>query len=447
MGRLLPLGAYATVEVDRPVGTRLVGPGGRQHKALSKALSSLRPSKRGDLRVKRRFVGAFVQMLNAVEARHPGAAEAFVEGVESCRDVQDRYLVAMGARTDDADGGARWVRPGAGDHRRVSDALLAAGMVTKALAASVFGGVDPSKVDAAVSRTGGVRRVEMTRAGRFRTDTDRRLRMRSDPTASPRLDDPCVFDRWYASLDHVGASDAIQRTFSTIGHTGGRCFSILGLDLYDVFVTGMKRRVLPVADKGDLTRARTLDKELPDEEWEKLFAYVGGERAERSGLSLEEIRLIAMDRRRREQLRGMPLFTEDGTSFIKYDRLYRVTRRAAVATGLFYGDVDAASGPRRYVNLHLLRHEYVHAKLVAIGRIGSEATRRGEIRRLIRYMGWSGRGMLEWYSMHHDIVGIGRAATEHNERIDRRLRGRVDADAGADFRRSFEALKQLVWQA
>lgn len=411
-GRLNEEGAYRIVVVDHAVSTRLVGPDGRQHKDLSRALTFVSERWAHSPDTARRYLFSFKGFLNTVEPGLQDAADVFVRSVADCRRTMERYLKAMKVVTRDLDGGAMWLVPKAGDHRRVADALVAIGQVTAALAGEVFGGRDPFKMDPEVSRVKNGGRTSLDRHGNYRKDTDRRLRMGADPTTMPRLDDPRVHELWQQALEAIGAPEPFRRIVAMLRKAGMRCFQALGLTLYDVFCLGGSR-TLPVPDKGDPPGSYALSKKLPSEEWGSLFAYVDGERARVTGLSLRAIRLIAADQRRWSELQNMPLFTENGADPIEYDRLYRVTNRAAKKANLYFTDED---GTRRIVNLHLLRHEYVHQRLDEIDEM-EEWSKGRALQALIKYLGWSGEAMLKWYSAHQRIKGVGTAASEYNRRL------------------------------
>lgn len=435
--------AYRLVRLDDKVCLRLVGSDGRQHRLLSLALSALLKTAH-DPRTASRYAAAFRDFLNVVAAEHPEPADAFIRSVRDCRRTADRYLVAMEVRTRDLGDGSRWLRPPPSAHRRVADALVAVGKITKFLTHAVFDGQDPSKVDHVLSRTSGSSRMSIGRNGSMRLDTDRRLRIGSDPTMAPRLDDPQIYDAWAAGLKKVKAREVFHRILAMLRHSGMRSFQALGLTLHDVFCKGA-RRTLPVPNKGDGNRERTLHKKLPPEEYEALLSYIDGERARVSGLSLKQIRLAARDPRRWSELEGVPLFTENGADHVSYDRLRKVTRAAAVAMDLVLGDEDedgrgAASARRlRYVVLHMLRHQYVHARLAEID--GLHETRQGSAKRdLIRYMGWSGESMLRWYSEHYRIGRSGRITADHNVRLDHSIVHQTFEVAGEDFDAAMEEL-------
>lgn len=434
-----PIGAYRVAEVDDEVRYRLVGPCGTQHRALSLALTALLIHSR-DRRTARRYVNAFRDFLNAVEVKHAGAADAFIAGVHDCRRTIDRYLVAMSARTRDVGGGSRWVVPPAHLHRRVADALVAVGKVTRLLADPVFGGQDPTKVDSFLTRTDGEgRKTNVGRNGQMRVDTDRRYRLGSDPTVAPRLEDPRVFDRWVEGLKRIGAEGVFEQILATKRFAGMRSFQSLGLTLHDLFCLGAGRN-LPVPNKGDLLRERTLIKRLPNDRHEALLAYVDGERARVTGTTLRDLRLIGHDPQRWDELKGVPLFTLDGANPVTYDRLRRVAKCAAVEMELVLDPVGGeCDRPDRYVVLHMLRHEYVHERLAQIA-THEPAVQARSRRELIRYMGWRGEGMLRWYSAHYEIRSAGLAALEHNARLDASLALKTTSTSSAALEDALEDL-------
>jgi hypothetical protein len=333
----------------------------------------------------------------------------------------------MRIRSKDGKGrdGSIWVRPGAAVYNRVADALSSFCMVTELMRDRVFGGIDPSKVDPPRSRIAGAGHASSWHRGRFRNDTDRRLRLGGDPTSAPRLDDPRVFDRWLIGLEREGAPAPFGHIMSLARYGGGRAFQCLGPTLYDFFVSGREKHV-PIPNKGGDRAQRPLRLILPTSIAQGIVDYVDVDRARVTGLSLRRIRQAAADFRRQDELRALPLFTEGDDAFIDYGRLYRVGRKAAEAMDLFIDDDDYRdSGIKRYPGFHTLRHEHIYERLDAISEM-DEGRRPAALRGLIAYMGWSGEAMLRWYSAHHRLDGSGRAAAEHNRRVDRRLAGATD---------------------
>ncbi len=440
--------AYRIVEIDHEVPIRLIGPDGRQHRQLSRAMSFVLADLSYNPRIANRALAIFVRFLNALDPKFPDPADAFVQDVAQCRRTIDRFLKILSVQTRDIGGGCMWLTPKARDHRMVAETLVAVGRITQALKDEVYCGQDPSKVDAAWSRLSGGWSTSVGRDGRIRRDTDRRLRIGSDPTLMPRLEDPRVYDRWQVGMDAVRAPEALMRAMALLRFAGMRVFQALGLTLHDVFCLG-QRHSLPVPNKGDRSRDRTLHKKLPPDEWERLMDYVAGERALVTGMSLREIRLIAADRRRWLELDGLPLLTENGVDRISYQRLRRVSRAAAEVSDLFIDDEEyRAGGVKRFAGLHLLRHERVYERLDEIEAM-HELRRPAAVRALIQYMGWRSDAMLQWYSAHHRIGGSGRAAVEHNDRVSTRLSGIVDRiddrvfDEGVEQMRMHRALAEL----
>lgn len=433
--------AYRIVQIDHAVPIRLIGPDGRQHRQLSRALSCIRADSLQDPRIAKRAVAIFVDFLNVLDTRYPDPADVFVQSVAQCRRTIDRYLKIMSVQTRDIGGGSMWLMSRGEDHRRVAAALVAIGRVTCALKDEVYDGQDPSKVDHVASRITGVWSTSIDREGRVRRDTDRRLRIGSDPTVMPRLEDPRVYERWHEGMEAIRAPMVFVRIMAVLRFSGMRTFQALGLTLYDVFCLGA-RHSLPVPNKGDRTRVRTLYKKLPPGEWDRLMRYVAEDRMEATGMSLRAMQLIAADRRRWPELEGLPLFTENGVDPISYSRLYRVTRAAAEAKGLFLDDDERPSAGRRFVNLHLLRHERVYERLDEIEDL-HENRRPAARRDLIQYMGWRGDGMLRWYSAHHRI-GARSAMVQSDGRLSRIQDGMTDHVGGDAWDEGVERLQRAV---
>jgi hypothetical protein len=435
--------AYRIVDIDHEVPVRLIGPDGRQHRQLSRALSSVRAGLSFNERVAKRALAVFVEFLNTLDPKHPDPADAFVQDVDRCRRTIDRYLKIMSVRTRDIGGGCMWLTPKPQDHRRVAGTLVAIGRVTSALTHELYGGQDPSKADRSASRVSAGRRISVERDGQIRLDTDRRLRIGSDPTLMPRLEDPRVYDRWQEGMLAVQAPEALVRSMAMLRFAGMRVFQASGATLHDVFCLG-ERHSVPVPNKGDRSRERTLHKKLPPAEWQLLMEYVAGSRMRATGMSLRDIRLIAADRRRWPELMDLPLLTENRVDHITYDRLYRVTRAAAEAMDLFLDDEEYRSGGRkRFVGLHLLRHEFVYERLDEIKAM-HESKQAAARHALIRYMGWRGDAMLEWYSGHHRIGSLSRAAVDHNERITARISGKVQPVGRDEYDDGLERLRLAI---
>jgi hypothetical protein len=403
--------AYRLVDVPHRVSLRIVDAHGNQDPTLSWALSALR-AQSGSLG--RAVASTFVKFLNVVASNYPEPARRFTLSVPSCRKVMDEYLKSVGAGIK-TNRGSQWVGPAAGSHAAVARALSAVCAVTRLLAEPRFGGNDPSRVDPQNSRLG--RREHRSR--RWQDDTDRWLRIRKDSGIAPRDVDPKVFERWMKGLIRVGADQAIILSHELARHAGNRFCQSKAITLHDILVLSPQPGYIPAVNKGSRGE-RFLTLVVTRSLWDRLLSYVDGERRQRGGRSLAELRRMAADRRQRNKLRGMPLFTRRGEEGLTYDRLYRKSRAAAEEMDLFIRDAAYRNtGIKRYVTFHLLRHEYVHSRLDSI-----ESTDRklwpAERARLAHYMGWSdGEAMLDWYSAHHSRKSALAAAAEFTDRLDR----------------------------
>lgn len=422
MSSLVGYKPYRTEFVEHAVPVRCVGPDGRQHRHLSRAYSRIW-NKQPNQRAAKRFIHAHVWSLNVAYERFPDAADRFIKSVAGCREVQDGFIAVLKVNSSEAKerDGSMWLQPKGPLYNKVSDALMANGMVTEALISECYGGQDPSKIDKHLSRLSAGPGIKIEN-GRYSSDVDRRLRLRSNVDVAPRYDDPCFYERLVEGLEATGASGAIKRICGVGRFAGGRSCMILPLTLHDILVMPKQGRVgmdIPSPNKG--SKGDRLMTMIPTSaEMAAIFGYIDGERARLSGISLAELKLIAADKRRRHELKRMPLFTEDGVRHVKYMRLYRVFRRAAEHAGLWVDDEEyRTTGRRRYVSFHYLRHEYVHRRLDEVMAMPTSAERIAGRKAIIQYMMWSsGAAMLEWYSAHHVVKQARNAAEKHNDRCD-----------------------------
>lgn len=410
--------AYRLEFVDHPVPVRLVGPNGHQYERLSQALSynlQSQPNRKTAVR----YNNAFLWTLNEAHEAMPDVAEQYESGVDGARDAQDAFVVAMNVNSTEAaqKDGSMWLTPPRRLWGRMSDALTAMGQITSALADEIYGGQDPSKVDERFSRTKGEVKIKRGLGGKVSKDVDRRLRMGKDPSHAPRYDDPCFYERLVEGLEATRAPAPFHRIGGLGRYAGGRAFQILSLTIHDLLVRPKKAGVISAPNKGSKAE-RTMDFLPIDAEYQATLDWVGGDRKRLTGLSLERLRQMAANPREKDELRGMPLFTEDGVNFIKYDRLYRIFRRAAEWADLYIDDDEyRCTDKRRYVTFHYLRHEYVHRRLDEVDAMPA-ADRPAGSKAIISYMRWSeGEAMLAWYSAHH-LVKVGmRAAITHNAKV------------------------------
>ncbi|VVS97966.1 conserved hypothetical protein [Sphingomonas aurantiaca] len=419
MACLVGYGAYRYEFLDHVVPVRLVGPDGRQFPNISRSVSRVY-ERAGYGEKGKRWLNAFKWSLDVAHATMPDAAERYEMGVAECRAAQDRFIKALKISSSESRhrDGSVWLHPRKGLWGKVSDAVIAMGLVTEWLSDEVYGGEDPSKVDLAVSRVHGRKRGTGKGTSK-RVDVDRRFRLGANPAHAPRFDDPRFYDRWLEGFHAIGVAEVFERIGDMGRYGGARAFQALALTLYDVFCRAENENEIPGPNKGSAGE-RLMIFQLPPSRWEALLAWIDGGRRMVTGLSLARIRVMASDPRQVGQLKTMFLFTEEADGGeIKYDRLYRIFRSAAEKAGLYIADVEFRETRRkRYVSFHYLRHEYVHRRLDAADKMEPLA-RSIERLSIISYMRWrQGEEMLAWYSAHH-IVKVARgAAMKHNEKVD-----------------------------
>lgn len=399
--------AYRLVNVPHEIPLRIVDGRGCQDRMLSWAVSTL-AARHGP--PGRTMAAGFVAFLNNSARERAEPARRFTLGVPECRAVMDQFLKSVGARVKTRNG-SQWVSPPRGRHSEIARMLGAVCAVTGILATQLFEGRDPSRVDLEHTR-------QRNNNARRRTDTDRWLRMRSDPGIAPRLEDPRVFDRLMEGLRRTGADEAVILAHDLARNAGNRFSQGAAITMYDLLVDSPEPRQIPVINKGS-DGERVLTLVVPRELWDKLFVYVDGDRRLRGGLGLAELRRTAADRRNRSDLKTMPLFTLRGNEGLSYDRLYRQGKAAAVLMDLYRNDREfRETGVKRFVTFHLLRHEYVHSRMDAIERMDRKLWP-VERKRLAAYMGWSDdEEMLAWYSAHHTRKNALASAVEYSKRID-----------------------------
>lgn len=411
--------AYRWEMVDHAVPVRLIGPDGRQLRHLSKAASRVFEQAGGGEKGKR-WLNAFKWTLDVAHATMPDAAERYEAGLAQCRSAQDRFIVALGIKSRDSRhrDGSVWLTPRKEMWGKVSDALIAMGLVTSWLSDELYGGEDPSKVDLAVSRVFGVKAQAKAANSTMRSDVDRRFRLGSNPAHAPRFDDPRFYDRWVGGLQAIGAPEVFERIGDMGRHAGARAFQALALTLHDVFCRAEVEGEIPGPNKGSAGE-RSMVFMLPDSRWAALLKWIDGARRRATDLSLAKIRAMAANPREAPKLKTMFLFTEAGGREIKYDRLYRVFRKAAERADLYIADAEfRETGRKRFVTFHLLRHEYVHHRLDVADAMEPLA-RTVERRSIIWYMKWKqGEQMLAWYSAHHVVKVARGAAIRFNKMVD-----------------------------
>jgi len=400
-----PLNIYRLAYVGGPVPWRIVDAEGNQVGDLCNALSKLAERENGLSRF-RRWASAICWALNMAEARVSGAAELLCSSVLRFRKVVKAMLSAAGAHFKDKVDYI-FVSPTERLWSKVSDAIVALGKIADLMVGRCF---DKSPAN---------READKIRQKGFRT-AFRYFVVGRNPSAAPRTGDPRVHDRLRQALEDIGASEPIILAGDIARYAGKRSFQVRELTLFDLFVTPTEDFEFRCGSKGDRDRHSERGS-LPPTIYNRLLAYIAGPRAELTGWTLEQIRLVAKDPKRREQLK-VPVLTEDGKNPIAYNRLYRFYRVAAKKAGLYYRDdryPDVAV--RKYVTFHLLRHEYVHDWLDRIIDLSPEAYAR-EIRALISYMNWkSGVAMVAWYSHHHELKIMRMSVAEQNALLDCRL--------------------------
>ncbi|MDE1918567.1 MAG: hypothetical protein KGJ57_21205 [Sphingomonadales bacterium] len=423
--------AFRIERVKHPVPLRLIGPDGHQYRQLSRALSYNLENQPDETKGVR-YNNAFLWSLNEAHGSMPEVAERYEAGVEGAREAQDEFVLALRIRSDEAreKDGSMWLHPRREMWSRVSDAVIAMGQITAALVDEIYGGQDPSKVDARFSRLRDGQITTRGRDGKTKSDVDRRLRLGKDPNHAPRYDDPRFYERWVEGLRATNAPKVFFRIGGLGRFAGARAFQALALTMHDLLVRPKQPGRISSPNKGS-KRERTIQFEPVAEEYEAILDYVDVERRKLTGMSLDALRLMAANPRQKNELKSMPLFTEDGVNFIEYDRLYRVFRRAAVRAGLYICDEEFRSmDRRRYVSFHYLRHEYVHHRLDLVDAL-PVAERPAARKAIIRYFRWSdGDAMLDWYSAHHMVKVGSQAAALHNSKISAELAASSQAPIG-----------------
>lgn len=428
---VLGFSAYRYEVVDHPIPVRVIGPDGSQHRELSRAASWIWNQDESPVKKwAKRMLSAFVKALSHVHDGRVGndfsdIAEHFVKGIADNRAITRRLFTVLKVRSDEAreKDGSRWLKPKGSLHRKVGDMIVAIGLITHALTrAGIFDGQDPSKIDKARSRTGGRGSVLARTRNGLRSDVDNLWRLKSNPTVAPRMEDPRFFDRLLTGLDLTGAAEQFP-LICRLGHgAGGRAMSILRLDLFDVLVRARKPGQYPSPNKGDEPEERNFVMIPPEDVDQAILAWIDEGRRELTGESLAMLRAVAADPLMRDTLKGEPLFTENGSDFITYNRLYRVVRNAAERMDLFIDDEEwRTTGRKRFVTFHYLRHEYVHRRLDKVAGMKNEADQKNERAAIIRYMRWKGQAMLDWYSAHHKVKLAEEAAQDFNQSQDQTL--------------------------
>ena len=420
---------YRIQVVDGPVNILVIGPDGRVRGPLSQALSFVARNasspKYGDSLVAK-ILWAFnvlAAKLGVDPAYDP--ADRFAKSLGDCRVVLFALMAALNVSSKDAEerDGSVWLSPKAHMHAKVADLVVGLGLATFGLAKiGLFGGQDPGKVDPAVSRTGGKRRILVSTRRGLRQDTDNILRLRDDRSVAPRIEDPRFYDRLKRGLELTGAREAIMLACDLGRFAGGRSMSILPLNMFDVLVLAKERGRFPSRNKGGDADDRSFVMSPGTRVTDAIFAYIDGERARLTGESLARLRLIAADPAKRHELKSRPLLTLDGRNPVTYDQLYRAFRKAAEKMDLYVDDDEYRETLRkRFVTFHWLRHEYVHSRLDSIDAMDDPERERKARRRLVTYMCWKHDRMLAWYSAHHSIKLAERAADEHNDELDRTI--------------------------
>ena len=398
---------YRLVSVPHEIALRIVDERGRQDRLLSWAVSTLAAREGSPGRIK---CAAFVAFLNNAARAQAEPARRFTLGVSMCRGVMDQFLKSVGAQVRMRNG-SQWVLPPPGRHAEIARMLGAVCAVTGILASELFNGRDPSRVDPEHTRL-------RSNNARRRTDTDRWLRMKSDPGIAPRLEDPRVCDRLMEGLRRTNADEAVILAHELARDSGNRFCQGAAITMYDLLVASREPCHIPVINKGS-SGERVLTLVVSRGLWDRLLAHIDGDRRARGGRGLAELRRFAADARRRQDLKAMPLFTLRGDEGLTYDRLYRQGKAAAVLMDLYRNDQEFhETGAKRFVTFHLLRHEYVHSRMDGIDLMDRKVWPL-ERERLAAYMGWSDvEDMLAWYSAHHSRKNALASAVKHVDRID-----------------------------
>lgn len=419
MACVVGYGAFRWEIVEHAVPVRLIGPDGRQLRQLSRAASRVfERAGRGEKG--KRWLNAFKWTLDVAHATMPDVGERYEAGLAQCRGAQDRFVAALKIRSKDSRhrDGSVWLYPRKEMWSRVSDAIIAMGLVTSWLSDELYAGEDPSKVDLAVSRALGSKARVKAKGVVARSDVDRRFRLGPNPAHAPRFDDPRFYDRWVEGLRASGAPEVFERIGDMGRHAGARAFQALALTLHDAFCRAEVEGEIPAPNKGSAGE-RSMVLMPPGSRWTALLKWIDGPRCKATGLTLARIRAMAANPREASALKTMFLFTEAGGREIAYDRLYRVFRKAAELADLYIADAEfRETGRKRYVSFHYLRHEYVHHRLDVADAMEPLA-RTVERRAIIWYMKWAqGEAMLAWYSAHHVVKVARGAALRFNGMVD-----------------------------
>ena len=418
---------YRVLEIEAAVPIRLVDGAGYVNADLSRVLSCIWLMKR-PRHWKVRNINAFVQFLNLVESVETHAAGQLLCGCEEARELIWSYLdlhdvSPTGALEND---GSYWLDVPWSVHSRISDALVALGLVTGILARNGhFGGQDPTKIDgkmAGVRLDAAERRASKGFADR-RSDTLRMFRLAGARFDVPRHSDPRFFDRLLEGLIEIGAPECVVLALTLQRRAGLRPSEPLRLTMHDYLV----RSVRLARGKlwcPNLKSKAVLYKEIDfgQKVHDRIDQHVDG--SHQSHGCLQDLRQMASNVATARRLKSVPLFSLDGIKPLTYNQVYVWFHRSAVSKDLFIDDERYhETGVKRFASPHWLRHEYVHARLDYAMSVDSELDRKAEERAVADYMRWAdGEKMLERYAAHHRLkCGLAKAG-EYNAYVDNLLK-------------------------
>lgn len=410
MGDLLLNGPFSWREARAAVSIVLRGPHGYCHPKLCSALSKIQELNPSSWR---KYANAFVWALNVTYRAHPCWADLFLLDGRSCQTAIDQLIAAAGIKTDTRrDRFQRiWLKPTAGQHRKIAEALAAIAQITAVLVDRCYGGFDPSLVNPAMQEaiTRDAAAARAAGRGNGRRPCYNRVRIKDASGKRPRIDDPRRGEDWLKAASSLRIPEVFSWLVRWARGSGARGCSLRPLTLFDLLRGAARSGEASAPSKGS-EGERTLTLVLNLDEYVRFELWLDGQLRKLRGVSLENIKRN-LDKHSDDYLRSFPIFSEDGHNSIKREKLCRVFRKVSVASGMTY---RARSGEgERPFTFHQLRHEYVFSRLMLMYQMPEERWA-GEEKSIIDYMGWAGSSMLKWYSKHFDQTKAIRAAQVAN---------------------------------